>query len=210
MNEVHWHRVATLWHCLSKFERRCGRLLVVYLTRTAEVSLRARRWLNCWALSLRILWEELRWDARSWTLFFDEVHRHLIESRFEVLYLLLLGKLLLLLVYPLTFFDKSIFDSKTGWNVNQTIIVTVWIGASMLISNTTPMRGSIGRRIPVVSGVVGFGLEGAIFVLKLGLLLQPFELLSLQRKLLSFEFLFKVLAIHLRMLFSQLMSFNPL
>jgi hypothetical protein len=80
----------------------------------------------------------------------------------------------------------------------------------MLISNTTPMRGSIGRRIPVVSGVVGFGLEGAIFVLKLGLLLQPFELLSLQRKLLSFEFLFKVLAIHLRMLFSQLMSFNPL
>jgi hypothetical protein len=48
----------------------------------------------------------------------DKVHRHFIERWSEVLNLLLFGEFLLLLVNSLPFFDKSVFYSEAGGNMN--------------------------------------------------------------------------------------------
>jgi hypothetical protein len=172
VNEIHRHCVSPLGHCLAKFKWRCRWLLIVNLPWTAKVGLRAPSWLNCRALSLRVLRKKLRWHTGSLTLLFYKVHWHFIESGSEMLHLLLLGKLLLLLVNPLTLFDESIFDSETGRNVNQAVIIAIGVAASMLISDAASiMRWSIWRGVSVVSGVVCFRFESAVLIFKLGLLL---------------------------------------
>ena len=61
-----------------------------------------------------------------------------------------------------------------------------------------------------MSVMISLRFKSAVFVFEHLLLLIPFELFPLLRKFFSFKLLLKILAVNLRVFFSQILGFEPL